>query len=110
MNHLSGQAIIGITATAVGFFGPQGRSLRLMCQIEDLNKRLQNVCIHNLKVINFEMETSALYGLSSLLGHSSCTICLIIANRDKQVVNYNYQNSMDLLINYVLNKICTLDN
>ena len=66
----------GITATANGFYGPQGRTLRLNTRVPDMNEFLKRFEYKNHKILNFEMETSALYGLSALLGHNSCTVRL----------------------------------
>jgi len=71
----------GITATASGFYGPQGRKLRLEMLFPEQNKALGKFLFKGNRITNFEMETSALYGLSSLLGHKAVTVCAIIANR-----------------------------
>jgi uridine phosphorylase len=95
----------GITATASGFYGPQGRKLRLTPAVPDLNERMMNFEHNNLNITNFEMETSALYGLSRLLGHKACTACAIIANRANLEYSKNYKPTMDLLIRAVLERL-----
>ena len=71
----------GITATAPGFYGPQGRTLRLNPSIIDLHEKMESFNFQNQKITNFEMETSALYYLGQTLGHNTLTICAVIANR-----------------------------
>ena len=78
---VSNKVFKGMTATAGGFYGPQGRSLRLDNRVPDMNEFLKRFEHKNHKILNFEMETSALYGLSALLGHHSCTVCAVIGNR-----------------------------
>ena len=73
----------GITATAPGFYGPQGRTIRLHPAIKDLNEKLASFEYDGLHVTNLEMETSAIYGFSHLMGHEALTVCLIIANRPR---------------------------
>ncbi len=95
----------GITATAPGFYGPQGRQLRVKALYEDLNEKLTSFRFENNRISNFEMETSALYGLGKLLGHECLTICVIIANRVRKEFTKSYQQSVELLINTCLNKL-----
>ena len=95
----------GITATANGFYGPQGRSLRLAAKIPDLNEQLNEFRHNDLKITNFEMETSALYALSGMLGHNACTVCAIIANRFKGEYSKDYKATVDKLIELTLNRI-----
>ncbi|RLD61172.1 MAG: phosphorylase, partial [Bacteroidetes bacterium] len=71
----------GITATAPGFYGPQGRVLRLGLSYPDINENLHKFNFENNRIVNFEMETSALYGLGKMLGHETLTVCVAIANR-----------------------------
>lgn len=98
----------GITATAPGFYGPQGRRLRLPLAFPGINDQLQSFTHGQLQVLNYEMETSALYGLSRLLGHRALTICLSIANRYKRAINKDYHPAMENLIEMVLNRIAEL--
>lgn len=95
----------GITATSPGFYGPQGRILRLNTVIKDINEKLQTFAFKNQRITNFEMETSALYGLSALLGHSAVTVCAIIANRTIKEFSKDYKKTVDLLIEKVLHKL-----
>lgn len=95
----------GITATAPGFYGPQGRQLRLKAAKPNLNEILTDFNYDNKKITNFEMETSALYGLGKLLGHECLTICVIIANRVRKEFTTDYKKSVDVLIESCLSKI-----
>lgn len=95
----------GITATAPGFYGPQGRQLRLKAALPDLNELLTSFNLEGNKITNFEMETSALYGLGKMLGHNCLTICVIIANRVRKEFTKDYSKSVDTLIENCLNKI-----
>jgi len=95
----------GITATAPGFYGPQGREIRLRPAMPDLNNLLNTFSYNTRQITNFEMETSALYGLGKLLGHECLTICVIIANRMRKEFTKDYTKSVDLLIETCLNKI-----
>ncbi len=97
--------IKGITATATGFYGPQGRKLGLALSNSGMNETLQSFSDDDKRITNFEMETSALYGLGKLLGHHCCTCCLILANREKKEYIENHQEAMDDLIKTVLNRI-----
>ena len=97
----------GITATASGFYGPQGRKLRLKLDNPDLNERLTSFEHEGHLVTNFEMETSALYGLGALLGHNCCTCCAIIANRITQKYSENHSIVVDDLIKTVLDRLVT---
>lgn len=95
----------GMTATAPGFYGPQGRVLRLETTHPDLNKAIADFKYEGKRIVNFEMETSALYGLGKLLGHQTLTICAIIANRVSGQYSKNYQTTVDKLIVSVLEKL-----
>jgi len=96
----------GITATASGFYGPQGRKLRIEPAVPDLNERMMHFKSKNgLYITNFEMETSALYGLSDALGHKACTLCVIIANRARFEYSKNYKPTMNMLIGTVLDRL-----
>lgn len=97
--------IKGITATATGFYGPQGRKLGLPLSKPDMNEALQSFSSGAHRITNFEMETSALYGLGKLLGHHCCTCCLILANREKKEYITNHQEAMDGLIEGVLGRV-----
>ena len=103
--RLSEGLITGITATASGFYGPQGRMLRLPPSRPDLNEMLTSFNYNGLRITNFEMETSALYGLSALLGHNACTVCAIIANRIARQYSKGYKKSVEALIDLVLQRL-----
>lgn len=101
----SEQTFSGITVTSSGFYAPQGRKLRLPLATTYLNERLTSFRYNLLKVNNFEMESSALFFLGKSLGHQCATICLGIANRPNQVFSKGYEQEMDGLIKYVLDRI-----
>ena len=97
--------IKGFTATAPGFYGPQGRVLRVPLQFPYLNDKLMEFRYKNERIVNFEMETSALYGLGNLLGHNMLTVCAVIANRVLNTYSKDHQKTIDKLIQIVLEKI-----
>ena len=95
----------GITATAPGFYGPQGRVLRLELQDPNINTALETYTYGDNRITNFEMETSALYGLGKMLGHNTATVCAIIANRYKRTFSENYQETVIKLIEVLLDRM-----
>lgn len=95
----------GITATAPGFYGPQGRILRLGLAHAELNEKIRSFRYKDERVINFEMETSALYGLGSLLGHRVVTVCALIANRATNETWPDHKGLIGKLIEMVLERI-----
>jgi uridine phosphorylase len=95
----------GVTISAPGFYGPQGRELRLPLAHPQLNEKIESFSHKGLRITNFEMESSAIYGLSKLLGHQALTVCLIIANRVTLTANENYRDEMRKLIEKVLAKL-----
>ena len=97
----------GITATASGFYGPQGRKLRLQTVFEKQNEELGKFNYNGKRITNFEMETSSLYGLSSLLGHEACTVCAIIANRYRKEFCEKPTEVISELIDLVLERLTT---
>lgn len=97
--------LTGITITAPGFYAPQGRELRLPLAFPEMNKKIQEFTFKERKIINFEMETSALYGLSKLLDHKALTICVGIANRKSLNFNQDYKMAMKKLIEIVFDRI-----
>lgn len=105
INKIGFDLIKGITATAPGFYGPQGRKLRLSPWVEDFNQQLTDFKYKENRITNFEMETSALYGLGALLGHQTCTVCAIIANRVAKKYSQNYHASVEQLIQLVLERL-----
>ncbi|NNF21947.1 MAG: nucleoside phosphorylase [Saprospiraceae bacterium] len=106
---LLGEGMVkGITATASGFYGPQGRRLFLDLANPNMNQQLKSFSYKGNRITNFEMETSALLGLGSMLGHRCCTCCAIIANRSIQAYSDNYKLIVDDLIITVLDRISTI--
>lgn len=95
----------GYTITCGGFYGPQGRQIRLRIEDPEQNEKVESFVYDGLRVCNFEMESSALAGLASLLGHRAMTCCMVIANRYSQNMNTEYKNSIDSLISLVLQRI-----
>jgi uridine phosphorylase len=95
----------GITVTAPGFYAPQGRKMRIPFAIEDLHKRLLNFNHNGTKITNFEMETSALYGLGKLMGHNCLTICTILANRARNEYSNNPKGAIENLIEQAIDKL-----
>lgn len=95
----------GLTATAGGFYGPQGRILRLQLQDANMNSKMDAFNHKNIKITNLEMETSAIYGLSKLLGHEAISLNAIIANRANGTFSENPTKTVDDLIVFTLNKI-----
>jgi uridine phosphorylase len=98
---------IGITATAPGFYGPQGRQIRLKAAMPTLNEYLTDFKIDDHRITNFEMETSALYGLGKLLNHQCLTACVIIANRVRKEFTSDYKKSVEILIQESLQRLTT---
>ncbi len=105
INQIGFDLTKGITATAPGFYGPQGRKLRLSPWVEDFNQQLTDFKHNGNRITNFEMETSALYGLGALLGHKTCTVCAIIANRVAKQYSKNYHTAVEQLIQLVLERL-----
>lgn len=95
----------GITVTSSGFYGPQGRQLRIPNAISKMNEQLTDLRPKNEKVLNFEMESSALFALGKALGHECTTLCLGIANRPNMEFSKGYEREMNQLIEYVLDRI-----
>lgn len=95
----------GITVTSSGFYGPQGRALRLGLRTPAINEQLTAFRSGDLKVMNFEMESSALFALGKAMGHECATICLGVANRPNLQFSEGYAEAMDELIKYVLDRV-----
>lgn len=95
----------GYTIACGGFYGPQGRQLRLKIQDPQQNEKVEAFEYDGTKICNFEMESSALAGLSALLGHKALTCCMVIANRWAKEMNTEYKNSIEGLIQKVLDRI-----
>ena len=97
--------IRGVTIAANGFYGPQGRKLRLPLADPELNRKIEAFEFNDSRITNFEMESSSLAGLSALMGHRAMTVCCIIAGRVAQDMNTEYKGSMTGLIETVLDRI-----
>jgi uridine phosphorylase len=95
----------GITISAPGFYGPQGRVLRLPIVDPDINDKITAFNYEGRKITNYEMECSAIYGLSKLLGHNALTICNIIANRLRQEYSSGYKIAVEKLVKLVLDRV-----
>ena len=95
----------GITVTSSGFYGPQGRSLRLKSKIKDIHIKLGSFSQGDCRIVNFEMESSAIFALGRQLGHACATICLGVANRPNMVFSSGCEREMNDLITYVLKRI-----
>lgn len=95
----------GITIACSGFFGPQGRELRIPLADPDQNKKIEQYEYNGLHITNFEMESSAVAGLSKLLGHHAVTVCMVIANRLAHEANTGYKGTMEILVETVLKRI-----
>jgi len=97
--------IKGITVSAPGFYGPQGRYVRAPLAFPKMNERIESFDFEGKKITNFEMESSALAGLGRLLGHKALTVCAIIAGRVSHKMNTDYKGTMEGLIETVLARI-----
>ena len=106
VDRIAGNDMVrGITIACGGFFGPQGRELRVPLADPHQNEKIESFNYGDLHITNFEMESSALAGLSALMGHKAMTCCMVIANRVAKEANANYKNSIDGLIQKVLDRI-----
>lgn len=105
LDKIASDMHLGITATAPGFYGPQGRTVRLHPSIDNLNEKLASFSYDNTLVTNLEMETSAIFGFSHLMGHEALTVCLIIANRPKGTFLNDYHPQMRELVGTVLERL-----
>ena len=99
------QTFSGITVTSSGFYGPQGRQLRIPTRTADIQLKFGEFNMNGLMVCNFEMESSALFSLGKALGHRCATICLGVANRPNQIFSQGYNTEMLGLIENVLNQV-----
>jgi uridine phosphorylase len=96
--------IQGITATQNGFYGPQGRSVRLQSAVEPMLSKYADLEINGVRVTNFEMECAGIYALSSLLGHKALTVCAILANRVTKEFHNDPSRSIETLVRTVLER------
>jgi len=95
----------GVTISANGFYGPQGRVLRIDLADMHLNDKIETFRYKNYKITNYEMEGSAIAGLSKLMGHKAMTVCCIIANRRVEAANTDYKSYIEKLVTTVLDRI-----
>lgn len=95
----------GITVTAPGFYGPQGRNIRLTPSIDGLNEKLASFSWNGIHVANLEMETSAIYGFANALGHQALTVCLIVANRPLGTFLSDYHKPMHEAIGTIIERL-----
>lgn len=106
LNRIAQEDMVqGITIACGGFFGPQGRKVRIPLADPLQNQKIESFTYNQLKITNFEMESSAVAGLSLLLGHQAVTCCMVIANRQTGRATPNYKNTIDTLIQRVLERI-----
>ena len=106
LERVAGKEMVrGVTIACGGFFGPQGRELRIPLADPKQNEKVESFKYNGHRITNFEMESSALAGLARLLGHKALTCCMVIANRRAKNVNASYKNSIDGLIQLVLDRI-----
>ena len=106
LNKIAGEDMVrGYTISCGGFYGPQGRQIRIPISDPNQNEKVESFEYDGMKVCNFEMESSALAGMASLLGHEAMTCCMVIANRYAHKMNTEYKNSIDTLIKLVLDRI-----
>jgi uridine phosphorylase len=104
-HSVSKNAFTGITVTACGFYGPQGRILRARPQLDDLLSRYQKVTFQDMGVTNFEMETSAIYGMSRILGHRAVSVSVIVANRVRKEFSADPDADVEKMIRQVLQNV-----
>ena len=106
VNQIGGDDFFhGFTIAANGFYGPQGRKLRLDLAVPELNSRIERFEFQGRNITNYEMESAALQGLAKLMGHKALTVCSVIANRVATNMNTNYKNAVNDMIELVLNRI-----
>lgn len=96
----------GVTVSAGGFYGPQGRELRVPLADPGQNEKIESFDYRGYKITNYEMESSAVAGLAALLGHRALTVCMVIANRLAREADTSYKNSIDDLISTVVSRLC----
>ena len=105
VDRIGHDMIRGVTISAIGFYGPQGRHVRLPLAEPDLNAKIESFRFGEYAITNYEMESSAIAGLSKLMGHKAMTVCAIIANRVALKSNADYKGSTEELIGIVLDRI-----
>jgi uridine phosphorylase len=106
VNRIGQQDMLrGVTISANGFYGPQGRVLRINLADMQLNDKIESFRYGTYKITNYEMEGSAIAGLSKLMGHKAMTVCCIIANRSVEAATTDYKPYIEKLVNMVLERI-----
>lgn len=105
LNKVAHDFYQGITVSAPGFFGPQGRLVRAPLMYPELNQKIEGFSFNGKSITNMEMECSAIYGLSKVLGHNPLTVCLIVANRVTYGSAFDYHTMMNKLIDTVLERL-----
>ena len=95
----------GITVTSCGFYGPQGRVLRLPVAMPEFNQRMSDFSFRQIPLANYEMESSALFGLGAALGHACTTVCVVVANRIQNAFLPDHHEAIDMLIDVVLERL-----
>ena len=95
----------GLTVACGGFFGPQGRQLRVPLADPHQNEKIESFSYGGMNIVNFEMESSALAGLARLMGHKATTCCMVIANRVAKEADSQYKHKIDDLIRLVIDRI-----
>ncbi|MDR0660213.1 MAG: nucleoside phosphorylase [Prevotellaceae bacterium] len=107
--QLFGDSVLhGMTISSPGFYGPQGRVVRIPLADPKQNEKIESFSYNGKRITNFEMESSALAGLSALLGHEASTICTVIANRDNKTANSDYQPFVRQMVEMALDKLVEL--
>ena len=104
-SRISDGMIKGVTISAPGFYGPQGRIVRLLPTDPFINKKIEDFSYNGMKITNYEMESAAVAGLAKLLGHKAVTVCNIIAGRVDKNMNTNYHETMETLVKTILDRI-----
>jgi len=105
-NRICGDDMVkGVTISAVGFYGPQGRVVRLPIASPDINKCIEKFEFQGKHITNYEMESAPLAGLARLLGHKAVTVCSVVANRVAHNANSNYKDAIKILVETVLDRI-----
>jgi uridine phosphorylase len=105
IKRLDGKVFTGITATACGFYGPQGRELRLKTAFPDMLDAITSFSYNGSRILNFEMETSSLYGLGRMLGHKAASVCVMLANRTTGEYSSHVESDVENLILHVLEQL-----
>ncbi|MEN8136965.1 MAG: nucleoside phosphorylase [Bacteroidota bacterium] len=106
---ISDKVVKGFTGTAIGFYGPQGRVLRLPLQDVNMNHKIDSFEFEDKKITNLEMETAVIYGIGKMLGHNACSLNCIIANRANGTFSEDPYAAVEELIKYTLNKLADIN-